>query len=396
MNSNYGHNINFTLFGESHGPYIGITINNLPAGIQIDFDSINKALLLRQGNASFNTSRQEKIDYEIISGYFENKTTNHPLTVLFPNKNIKSKDYEDLKVLPRGGHVDVVASKKYKESFDYRGSGHFSGRMTTPLVFLGFLLKQILKKDYPDLKIISHIKSFASYTDITYYVIREKLVNSLLDHKDNLENLNTSQLSMLSMDIDLKLHYYLEDFLNDKSFPVFDENIKKLMIEQADALINDTLGGQVESIILNPPINLGEPFFSSFESILSSLIFSIPSIKGINFGNDKDIKDYKGSTYNDEIIFVNKHKLTTLYNNNGGINGGISNGEDIVFTTLIKPITSNVSNKKTYHLVNKKIDYLKINGRHDKTIINRIIPIIEAMAFITLYELLIEHTKKEL
>jgi len=390
MKSNYGHNLNFTLFGQSHGKAIGISVEGLPPGFTIDFSIIEKDLQLRAGSYSFNTARKENNDYEILSGYYNNQTTGQVFTVVFYNKDTQSKDYDLIKNFPRGGHADVVAQRKYQSANDHRGSGHFSGRLTTPLVFLGSLVKQIMQEEYPDLEIISHIKDFASYQDISYYDIRKEIVDSLPRIKE-LEKLKTSSLSMLSMDVQLKLHGQLKQYIEDVTFPVFDKKVYQLMLDAIATNKDETFGGSIESIVINPPSFIGEPFFYSIESVLSSLMYSIPSVKGIYFGKSDAYN--KGSEYTDEIFFVNKSKLTTLYNHNGGINGGISNGEDIVFTTFLKPISTTNKAYRSYHLLNKKVEKLSIPGRHDQSIINRVIPVIEAITYIGLYDLVLEHKK---
>ncbi|WP_423363006.1 chorismate synthase [Mycoplasma sp. P36-A1] len=396
MNSNYGHNINFTLFGESHGKAIGITINNLPANFEIDFNIIDNDLILRQGNAAFNTKRQENVEYDIVSGFFKKKTTGQPMTVLFHNKDMIEDDYFPFLKQPRPGHADIVAAKKYQEANDFRGGGHFSGRMTTPIVFLGSIIKQIMQELFSEMKIVSHIKRLGIHHDISYYDYRKEVVDKRLSTLDKLEELNTSSLAMLALDINLKLHAKLTNSIKDVNFPTFSKEAYDVMLNEAKGLKCDTLGGLIETIIINPPSWIGEPFFYSVESVLSSLLYSIPSVKGVRFGSIEGNSHYLGSELKDEIIFANTHKVTTLMNHNGGINGGITNGEDIVFSTIIKPIASIMGEQKTFNLETKTIESLIIEGRHDKTIINRIIPVIDAMSYITLYDLYLENKKNTL
>lgn len=394
MNSNFGHNINYTLFGESHGEAIGITITGLPANFTIDFEVIDYDLLLRQGNASFNTPRQEKTDYKIISGYFNDKTTGQPLTVLFLNEDVKSNDYFPSMSQPRPGHADLTAMKKYDDANDHRGGGHFSGRMTTPIVFMGSIVKQIMQSEFEEMSIVSHIKNFGEVQDKGYYDIRKEVVEQRLSKIEDIKELTFTQLAMLSLDINLKMSAKLKEVVDDK-FPTYSQEAHDKMIEVAQGLEADTLGGIIETSVINPPAWIGEPFFCSVESYLSSLLFSIPSVKGVRFGSIEEDGSQFGSDVKDEIIFVNKNKATTLMNNNGGINGGITNGEAIVFNTLIKPIASLLSKQQTFNLETKKVETLEIKGRHDKTIINRIIPVIEAMSYLALYDLYLESKKNK-
>ncbi|MGL4382870.1 MAG: chorismate synthase [Bacilli bacterium] len=403
MKSNFGHNLNYSLFGESHSMAIGITINGLPANFKVDLKAINQSLALRQGSTSYNTPRQEAVSYEIVSGLFNEHLTGTPLTVLFYNNDTKSKDYLHLIKQPRPGHADLVSLTKYQGAGDFRGGGHFSGRLTTPLVFLGSLVQQIIKESYPTLKVISHISSFMDINDYNYYYIRDKIVKQIFS-KLNLKQYDAQALYPLSEEHQKKiatsikktLHQFLDKDDLDLSFPVFNEKNKVTMMEKAIELKSDlnTAGGRIETIIINPPLNLGDPFFNSFESYLAHLMYSIPSVKALLFGYGHDFSSSLGSDVKDEIINLNNQGITTLYNYNGGLNGGISNGEDIVFTNVIKPISSLALQQYSYSLESNKIEPLEVKGRHDATIINRIIPVIDALTYITLYEFILENKKQ--
>lgn len=403
MSSSFGNNIRYTLFGESHSKGIGITIEGLPAGFAIDFSKIDFLLEQRQGKASFNTPRQEAIVYEIISGCMDGVITGSPLTVFFKNDNTQSKDYKHLMDHPRPGHADYVAKHKYNNANDYRGGGHFSGRLTTPIVFLGGLIEQILTETFPDFKVVSHINQFQDISDFDYYQLRKAVVNkvasvfeieakmsevALLDKEDQL---------LFAKSINKMIHSYLNNSIKDTDFINLNPAISPVMLSAAEKLkeTGDTAGGEIETIIMNPPIFIGEPFFNSLESILASLLYSVPSVKQVGFGvNDKFAK-MAGSELKDEIVYADKMGLTSLYNYNGGINGGISNGEDIVINSIIKPISSLSQPQYSYSSEEESIKELNIGGRHDATIINRVIPVINAMACVGIYDLYLERKKHE-
>lgn len=403
MKSSYGHNIKYTLFGESHSIAIGITIEGLPAGFEVDFSIIDEMLLKRQGQASFNTPRQEKVSYNILSGFFEKKLTGSPLTIVFANEDLQSKDYSHLKRQPRPGHADYVARHKYKGANDYRGGGHFSGRLTAPIVFLGGLIKQIIKKTNPNFKVISHINTFQEINDLNYYQIRGAVVKKIA--KDNnirpvasdIATLAPNTQKLFAKNIETTLHKFLNNSIKDETFPTLDYKNVPLMIEEANKIKKeeDTAGGQIETIIINAPAFIGEPFFTSIESTLSSLLYSIPSVKSVDFGIGDLFAIGKGSNLKDEIIYSDNQRMVSLYNYNGGINGGISNGEDIVLKTVVKPIASLQQSQATYSNESAKIESLEIGGRHDSTIINRVIPIIDSMVMIGLYDLMLEKKKDE-
>ena len=392
MKSSYQHGLTFTLSGQSHDDYLSLTIDNIPRGYMIDLRQIDKNLKLRQGNEAFNTPRQDTIKYEIKSGLrliseTSYATTSEAIEVIFFNENSKSEDYDNILKQPRPGHVDYVAKMKYQDDHSLAGGGHFSGRMTLPLVFLGSLCQQILISQYPNLKIISHINSLASLKDIGYYDLRKFIVEKIVPK--NIEDYSTIQLQLLVNRLNDNLHKILINGLNNPSFPVFNREVSQKMLGEANKLSDDSLGGQIETIIINAPAFIGEPFFYSFESVLANLLYSIPALKDVAFGNTEMFKNNKGSEVKDEIIFLDNKRLTTLFNHNGGINGGITNGEDIVFGTIIKPIASINQPQLTYNIEQKKLTKLEIKGRHDKTIINRVIPVIDALAYVAIYDLVL-------
>jgi len=400
MKSSFGTALQYTLFGESHSTSIGITIQGLPAGITIDFAKIDEQLTLRSGRSNVNTPRKEKNEYEIISGYFNDKTTGTPLTVLFRNTNTQSKDYSNLINHPRPGHADYTAKLKYQDNQDYRGGGHFSGRLTTPLVFLGTICTQLLQVAIPGFAIASHIAAFGNIDIDNYHTLRKKLTetvatrNGLTAEKFDLVILNDS---LQADDILTELNKVLHDFHEQlqtlaPDFPLINPATKASVVEIAETCQErgDSIGGQIETIVINPPLAVGEPFFNSVESVLASLLYSVGSVKGVDFGYGVNFAQALGQTVKDEIIAIDNGRVQTLYNYNGGLNGGITNGEDIVIQTTIKPIASLMQQQASFNLATQQIEQLKITGRHDVTIINRIIPVINSMVAIGLYDLYLQ------
>ncbi len=319
MNS-FGRIFRVSIFGESHGDLVGVLIDGCPPGIELKPENFEKDLLRRKPNQSGTTQRIENDKPIIKSGVFYNKTTGAPILIYFENENIKSNDYDFVKDIPRPGHSDFTARGKYNGFNDYRGGGHFSGRLTVGLVAAGVIAK----------KIIQAINIKAGIIEV--------------GGSQNIE-----------------------------------QTVKKAMEE------NDSIGGVIECRVQNVPIGLGEPFFDSLESVISHIVFSIPAIKGIEFGSGFESAKMKGSDNNDMIINANG---TTKTNNSGGINGGISNGNELVFRVAVKPTSSIGKMQKTYNFKNDKIDELRISGRHDTCIALRMPVIIESVVAIVLSDLL--------
>lgn len=349
--STFGKNIIISLFGESHQEAIGITIHNFPPNIALDLEAIENKLLLRKGLAEISTTRREKDHFKIISGFYQGKTTGAPLTFIIPNCDINSGDYTKGTIRP--SHSDLPYHIKYQKANDYRGGGHSSGRLTAPLVILGAISEQLLKEK--GIVIASRIKSIGEIVDTI--PINQNCVKSLL---------------------------------ND-SFPVIDSKIKDEMLKQIKEVKNngDSIGGMVETVIYNLPAGLGDPFFDSVESIIAHLIFSIPGVKGIEFGDGFDITKKRGSEANDQIQIIND-KITFLSNHSGGINGGITNGEPVRFTTAIKPTSSIKLPQKSINIETYENTTLIIEGRHDPCIVPRALPVINALTSYAILDLLLE------
>ena len=356
MSGMWGSKIKLSIFGESHGNAIGITIDGLPAGFSIDMDKIMMEMARRApGKSSLSTPRKESDIPEILSGYFEGKTTGTPLCAIIRNSNTKSKDYSKLKDVMRPGHADYTGAVRYKGFNDYRGGGHFSGRITAPLVFAGAICKQIL--EVKGIIVSAHINSIGKIKDCSFLEsdISDELLNSFKEKE--LPLINTK----------------LED-----------EMRQEILSARSSG---DSIGGTIECAILGVSPGIGDPFFDSVESTLAHLMFSVPAVKGIEFGKGFDISKMRGLEANDEYYLENGN-IKTKTNNNGGILGGITNGMPIIFNVAIKPTASIFNEQNTVNIVTMEETTLCIEGRHDPCIVQRALPVIEAVAAIGITELM--------
>ena len=356
MSGMWGSKIKLSIFGESHGNAIGITIDGLPAGFSIDMDKIMMEMARRApGKSSLSTPRKESDIPEILSGYFEGKTTGTPLCAIIRNSNTKSKDYSKLKDVMRPGHADYTGAVRYKGFNDYRGGGHFSGRITAPLVFAGAICKQIL--EVKGIIVSAHINSIGKIKDCSFLEsdISDELLNSFKEKE--LPLINTK----------------LED-----------EMRQEILSARSSG---DSIGGTIECAILGVSPGIGDPFFDSVESTLAHLMFSVPAVKGFEFGKGFDISKMRGSEANDEYYLENGN-IKTKTNNNGGILGGITNGMPIIFNVAIKPTASIFKEQKAVNIITMEETTLCIEGRHDPCIVQRALPVIEAVAAIGITELM--------
>ncbi|GIM29529.1 chorismate synthase [Clostridium polyendosporum] len=356
MSGVWGNKIKLSIFGESHGKAIGITINGLQPGIELDLDYINKEMERRApGNSELTTPRKEKDSVDILSGFFNGKTTGSPLCAVIHNTNTQSKDYSRTKDLMRPSHGDLTGYIKYGGFNDYRGGGHFSGRITAPLVFAGAICKQILESK--GIVIGSHIKRISTIEDESF----------------NMVDLKEEELKELTKD----------------AFPVLNKSVeagmKEAIVKAKDE--QDSVGGVIETAVLNLPIGLGEPFFDSVESTLAHLLFSVPAIKAVEFGAGFEIAKLRGSEANDEY-YMDGDKIKTSSNNNGGILGGITNGMPLVFKVAVKPTASIGKAQNTIDIEKREVSKIEIVGRHDPCIVPRALPVIEAVTAIAIFELM--------
>lgn len=355
MSAVWGNKIKITIFGESHSEAIGIVIDNLPAGATLDMDEIKREMARRAPNGGeFSTPRKEGDEVEIVSGYFDGKTTGTPLCGIIRNTNTRSKDYSMFKEVFRPGHSDYGYFLKSGGNNDYRGGGHSSGRLTAPIVFCGAICKQLLKEK--GVKVGSHIMSIADIKDDEFGVDIDG---------DKLEN------------------------LTKEVFPLLDKNkfesMRKIIADARNE--GDSVGGTIECAVTGLQGGIGEPFFESVESRLASLLFSVPAVKGVQFGKGYELSKMKGSQANDPFEFKDGNVVTKT-NNNGGILGGISTGMPIVFNVAIKPTASIFKEQNSVNINSKENTKLKIQGRHDSCIVVRAVPVIESVAAIAIYDFL--------
>lgn len=356
MGNSFGNKIKYTIFGESHGNAIGIVIDGLPSGIKLDINFIKEEMARRApGRNEMSTSRKEGDSFEILSGYFEGRTTGTPLCSIIYNSDQHSKDYEKIKYVMRPGHADYTGYVRYSGFNDYRGGGHFSGRITAPLVFAGAVAKIILKEK--GIEVGSHVLSIKN--------VKDKYFDKVNVNKEMIMN------------------------LRKKYIPTIDEDAE---IKMKDAILNakkekDSVGGIIEAAIINVPTGLGDPFFDSVESNISHIIFSVPAVKGIEFGTGFDITNMMGSEANDDYYY-DSGRVKTYTNNNGGILGGITNGMPIIFRAALKPTPSIGKKQRTIDIKDKKDTYIEVTGRHDPCIVLRAVPVIEAAASIAILDFL--------
>ena len=356
MSGMWGKNIRISIFGESHGNAIGINIDGLPSGFNIDMDKVMLEMSRRApGKSPLSTTRKEGDIPEILSGYFEGKTTGTPLCAIIRNSNTKSKDYSKLKDVMRPGHADYTGNIRYNGFNDYRGGGHFSGRITAPLVFAGAICKQILETK--GIIIAAHINSIGNIKD-----------KSFLDDEITLDLINS---------------------FKGKELPLINKELEEIMRNEIISARNnlDSIGGTIECAVFGIKPGIGNPFFDSVESTLAHLMFSVPAVKGVEFGKGFEISKMKGSEANDEYYLDGKD-IKTITNNNGGILGGITNGMPIVFNVAIKPTASIFKEQKTVNIATMEETTLSIEGRHDPCIVQRALPVIEAVTAIGILELL--------
>lgn len=355
MKNNFGTNISMTIFGESHGPCIGITLDGLPAGFKIDLERIKEDMEKRKAKGSISTQRHEDDEVEIVSGFFNGYTTGTALTILIQNKNTQSKDYSDIQYRLRPGHADFSAYEKYHGFQDYRGGGHFSGRLTAPIVAAGSICRQILETK--NILIGSHIEQLYALHDAPFS-------NNIDELKKQIQTLNKKEFATLDEQVA--------------------QNMEQAILEAKNE--QDSIGGILESAIINLPAGIGEPFFDSIESILAHLLFSIPAVKGVSFGAGFQMAAKKGSEAND--AFIMNDTIQTKTNNNGGINGGISNGMPIIIHTCIKPTPSIYKTQKTVDYKTKESQTLNIKGRHDPCILHRARIVVDSMIAFGILDLL--------
>ena len=360
MSSTYGENLKLTIFGQSHGAAIGMTLDGIPAGLPVDFGELQVFLNRRApGQNNWSTPRKEGDRPEFLAGILDGFTCGAPIAAVIHNTNTRSGDYANLKDCPRPGHADYTAQMKYGGFQDAAGGGHFSGRLTAPLCIAGGLCKQWLAER--GIRVAARIASIAGVTD-------DFEVNTL-----------NPQLDLIGTD-----------------FPVFSPDAGARMREKiAEARSEcDSVGGIIECYITGVPAGLGEPMFGGVESRIAQIVYGVPAVKAVEFGIGREAADLRGSQCNDAFT-VENGQIRTVTNNAGGILGGITNGMPLIFRAAIKPTPSIARPQQSVSLRNAQQQELVVKGRHDPCIVSRAVPVIEAAAAIALFDLLLGNTQTD-
>ena len=359
MGSTWGNALKISIFGESHGAGIGVVLDGFPAGVPYD-----EAFVLREmerrapGRNRQSTARREADTPQILSGVYGGKTTDTPICAVIGNTNTRSQDYAALADQPRPGHADYTGAVRYHGFNDPRGGGHFSGRLTAPLVFAGALCKLYLKKK--GVTVGAHIQSIAQIQDTAF--------DDVAVSADELDALRMQEYPILNPRAQAAMLAAIEDARMDC----------------------DSVGGVIECAAVGLPAGLGSPMMDTVESRLSSILFAVPAVKGVEFGVGFGFAEYRGSHANDPMYLDADGRVRTETNNNGGVLGGITSGMPVVFRAVIKPTASIAKRQNTLNLATGKVEPLEIHGRHDPCIVTRAAPVIEAAAAVALTDLYLE------
>lgn len=352
MKNTFGNNVSVTLFGESHGAAIGAVVDGLPAGIPVSEDFIRHQLSLRRPVGKISTPRCEADNFHILSGVYNGYTTGTAIAIVIENTNTHSSDYSEMRSVARPGHADYTAHSKYNGYEDYRGGGHFSGRITAALVAAGAVIIGALKAK--GITVGTHIKSVHGVCDKDFENIEEDIIS-----------------------------------LADKEFAVLDESAAEKMKNEITkaAEQGDSVGGILETAVCGIPAGVGEPWFDTLEGCLSHILFSIPAIKGVEFGAGFDFAAMYGSEGNDSFYFDGE-AIKTKTNNNGGINGGITNGMPVVFRCVVKPTPTIFKPQETVDFKAKENTVISPKGRHDPCIVHRARVVVDSACAIALCDML--------
>ena len=354
MAKTYGESLKLSIFGTSHGSEIGMTLEGIPAGLPVDLSKLQTFLDRRApGKSPWSTARKEADIPLFQSGLTDGLTNGDTITAVIKNENVRSSDYEELKYIPRPGHADFTAWMKYGLDYDMAGGGPFSGRMTAPLCIAGGLCKQWLEEK--GIRVWAHIQS----------------------------------IDMIEAYVPFNLMDYVEHAM-DPTFPVFGpleaEQMKQRIQKAKDN--GDSVGGVIQCVINGVPAGVGGPMFDGLESHIAQIVYSIPAVKGVEFGEGFDLTNANGSFINDAYIILDG-KVQTESNYCGGILGGISNGMPIYFRVAIKPTPSIAKPQKSVNLKTMEKVTIEIKGRHDPCIVPRAVPVVEAAAAIAIYDLML-------
>ena len=357
MSSIYGESLKLSIFGQSHGPAIGMTLDGIPAGLPVSEDVLQLFMNRRApGNAQWATSRKEPDQPVFLSGILDGYTCGAPISAVIYNQNTHSGDYAQLRHCPRPGHADYTADVKYGGYQDAAGGGHFSGRLTAPLCIAGGLCLQWLSS--MGIRVGAHIRQIGSIKDQDFNPLKPQL----------------SQV--------------------DTAFPTLSQDAGLAMQDLIAAAKNtgDSIGGEIECAIVGIPAGIGEPIFGGVESRIAQIIYGIPGVKALAFGMGEACKAAYGSQCNDSFTYTGG-EVSLLSNNCGGILGGITVGTPILFSVTVKPTPSIAKEQRTVNLLTGEAATLSVPGRHDPCIVPRAVPVVEAAAAIAVYDMLLGNTQ---
>ena len=359
MSSTYGENLKLSIFGQSHGPAIGMTLDGIPAGLPVDIEKLQAFLNRRApGQNDWSTPRKEEDKPEFLGGILDGYTCGAPMAAVIYNENIRSGDYDNLKNCPRPGHADYTAQVKYGGFQDAAGGGHFSGRLTAPLCIAGGLCKQWLEE--LGIQIGAHILAIGECGDY-YFDPMDPEITSV-----------AQEFPVLNPEAGIAMREY---------------------IAQAKAAA-DSVGGIIECAVTGLPAGIGEPMFGGVESRIAQILYGIPAVKGVEFGIGFDCACIPGSQSNDDFAILDG-KIVTATNNAGGILGGITNGMPVLFSVAIKATPSIGCRQNSVWMNTLEETPLEITGRHDPCIIPRAIPVVEAAAAIAIYDMILGNTQTD-
>lgn len=358
MSSTYGESLKLSIFGQSHGPAIGMTLDGIPAGLAVDLDKLQAFLQRRApGQHDWATPRREEDRPEFLAGIVDGFTCGAPIAAIIHNKNTRSGDYANLKDCPRPGHADYTAQIKYGGFQDPAGGGHFSGRLTAPLCIAGGLCLQWLEE--MGIRIVARIASIGGMCDKAYFDPVAPQIDQVCKDFPTLS-------------------------------PIAAEQMKGFIASIKDT--GDSVGGIIECAVVGLPAGLGEPMFGGVESRIAQIMYGIPAVKSLDFGAGYTSGYMRGSQCNDGFVIQNG-EIKTLTNNAGGILGGITNGMPVIFQVAIKPTPSISMPQNSVSLSRHENQQLTVQGRHDPCIVPRAVPVVEATAALAIYDLILSNTQ---
>lgn len=356
MKNTFGTAVAVTLFGESHGPEIGAVIDGLAPGIPVDEGFIAAQLARRAPVGAISTGRHEPDEFRVVSGVFQGKTTGTPLAILIPNVSTRSADYVATRTLARPGHADYTAYQKYHGFEDFRGGGHFSGRITAALVAAGAVAIGALAGK--GIVLGTHIARCAGADDTPFSQVEDEL-------RTQLAQVNALDFAVVDGAAGVRMREAIAKAAHD----------------------GDSVGGILETAVCGLPAGVGEPWFDSLEGMLAHALFSVPAVKGVQFGSGFGLADMRGSQANDAFV-MDGGRVRTLTNHNGGINGGISNGMPVVFSCVVKPTPSIFKEQQTVDFLAGEDAILKLHGRHDPAVVHRARVVVDSVCALVLCDAL--------